>query len=95
VPQGAAATFDVAAIRADFPILRQVVHGKPLVYLDSANTSQKPESVIRAMDDYYRYANANIHRATHLLSERATEAYEARASRPRGSSTPRAVVPSC
>jgi cysteine desulfurase/selenocysteine lyase len=76
VPQGAAATFDVAAIRADFPILRQVVHGKPLVYLDSANTSQKPESVIRAMDDYYRYANANIHRATHLLSERATEAYE-------------------
>jgi cysteine desulfurase/selenocysteine lyase len=68
--------FDVAAIRADFPILREVVHGKPLVYLDSANTSQKPESVIRAMDDYYRHANANIHRATHLLSERATRLYE-------------------
>ena len=48
------------------------MRGKPLVYLDSANTSQKPESVIRAMDDYYRHANANIHRATHLLSERAT-----------------------
>jgi cysteine desulfurase / selenocysteine lyase len=69
--------FDVQAVRADFPILREVVHGKPLVYLDSANTSQKPESVIRAMDDYYRHANANIHRATHLLSERATQLYEA------------------
>src|SRR5687768_5344600 len=68
--------FDVAKIRADFPILSEVVHGKPLVYLDSANTSQKPESVLRAMDDYYRHANANIHRATHLLSERATGLYE-------------------
>jgi cysteine desulfurase/selenocysteine lyase len=72
----AAKPFDVAQIRADFPILRELVHGKPLVYLDSANTSQKPESVIRAMDDYYRHANANIHRATHLLSERATQLYE-------------------
>jgi cysteine desulfurase/selenocysteine lyase len=70
------AAFDVEKIRADFPILREIVHGKPLVYLDSANTSQKPQSVLRAMDDYYRHANANIHRATHLLSERATEAYE-------------------
>ena len=68
--------FDIAKVRADFPILRELVHGKPLVYLDSANTSQKPESVIRAMDDYYRHANANIHRATHLLSERATQLYE-------------------
>ena len=69
-------TFDVAKIRADFPILSERVHGKPLVYLDSANTSQKPASVLRAMDDYYRHANANIHRATHLLSERATALYE-------------------
>ena len=68
--------FDVQKVRADFPILRELVHGKPLVYLDSANTSQKPESVIRATDDYYRRANANIHRATHLLSERATQLYE-------------------
>ena len=68
--------FDVETVRADFPILREIVHGKPLVYLDSANTSQKPEAVIRAMDDYYRHANANIHRATHLLSERATQLYE-------------------
>jgi cysteine desulfurase / selenocysteine lyase len=68
--------FDVERVRADFPILRELVHGKPLVYLDSANTSQKPESVIRATDHYYRHANANIHRATHLLSERATALYE-------------------
>ena len=74
---GPGPAFDPAAIRADFPILRELIHGKRLVYLDSANTSQKPESVLRAMDDYYRHANANIHRATHLLSERATQAYEA------------------
>jgi cysteine desulfurase/selenocysteine lyase len=71
-----ATRFDVQKIRADFPILSERVHGKSLVYLDSANTSQKPESVIRALDDYYRHANANIHRATHLLSERATALYE-------------------
>ncbi|HUQ88252.1 MAG TPA: cysteine desulfurase [Vicinamibacterales bacterium] len=68
--------FDVAKIRADFPILSELIHGKPLVYLDSANTSQKPLSVIKATDDYYRHANSNIHRATHLLSERATTLYE-------------------
>jgi len=73
---GQAVAFDVAKVRADFPILSEIVHGKPLVYLDSANTSQKPLSVIKAMDDYYRHANANIHRATHLLSERATGLYE-------------------
>jgi cysteine desulfurase/selenocysteine lyase len=76
VAAGSARRFDVAKVRADFPILRELVHGKPLVYLDSANTSQKPEAVIRATDDYYRHANGNIHRATHLLSERATAAYE-------------------
>jgi cysteine desulfurase / selenocysteine lyase len=75
-PQSSTLPFDVQKIRADFPILRELIHGKPLIYLDSANTSQKPESVIRAMDDYYRHANANIHRATHLLSERATKLYE-------------------
>ena len=68
--------FDVLKVRRDFPILSERVHGKPLVYLDSANTSQKPQAVIDAMDDYYRHANANIHRATHLLSERATALYE-------------------
>jgi cysteine desulfurase/selenocysteine lyase len=76
-PSGRRATgFDIAKVRADFPILGELVHGKPLVYLDSANTSQKPESVIKATDDYYRHHNANIHRATHLLSERATALYE-------------------
>jgi cysteine desulfurase/selenocysteine lyase len=68
--------FDVLKVRRDFPILSERVHGKPLVYLDSANTSQKPQSVLDAMDAYYRHANANIHRATHLLSERATALYE-------------------
>ncbi len=71
-----AGAFDVAKVRADFPILSEMVHGKPLVYLDSANTSQKPLAVITATDDYYRHANGNIHRATHLLSERATALYE-------------------
>ena len=71
-----AEAFDVARVRADFPILSEIVHGKPLVYLDSANTSQKPLAVIKATDDYYRHANGNIHRATHLLSERATALYE-------------------
>src|SRR5512133_927819 len=75
-PAVARATFDVAAARAQFPILSERVHGKPLVYLDSANTSQKPVPVLEAMDAYYRHANANIHRATHLLSERATALYE-------------------
>jgi len=72
----ARSAFDVQKVRADFPILSERVHGKPLVYLDSANTSQKPLAVIEAMDAYYRHANANIHRATHLLSERATALYE-------------------
>ncbi len=73
---GGQAAFDVAKVRADFPILAERVHGQPLVYLDSANTSQKPAAVLKAMDDYYLHANANVHRATHLLSERATALYE-------------------
>ncbi len=72
----ARAAFDVGRVRADFPILAERVHGQPLVYLDSANTSQKPAVVLQAMEAYYRHANANIHRATHLLSERATALYE-------------------
>jgi cysteine desulfurase/selenocysteine lyase len=70
-------TFDVARIRKDFPILDRTVRGgKPLIYLDSANTSQKPRQVIDAMTDFYERHNANIHRATHELGEEATEAYE-------------------
>jgi cysteine desulfurase / selenocysteine lyase len=70
------ARFDAARVREDFPILSERVRGKPLVYLDSANTSQKPRAVIEALNRYYEQTNANIHRATHMLSERATEAYE-------------------
>ena len=64
-------------IRADFPILRQQVHGKPLVYLDNAATSQKPQVVIDAITRYYERDNANIHRGVHFLSEHATEEHEA------------------
>jgi len=67
---------DVEAIRADFPILSRQVRGQPLVYLDSAATSQKPLPVLEAMETFYRRSNANIHRGIHLLSEEATEAYE-------------------
>ena len=72
VPTG----LDVARVRADFPILRQLVRGKPLVYLDNAATTQKPVAVIEALNHYYRLDNANIHRGVHTLSERATAAYE-------------------
>ena len=67
---------DVEAIRSDFPILARRVNGKPLVYLDSAATSQKPASVIDVMDDYYRRYNANPHRGVYAISEEATAAYE-------------------
>ena len=67
---------DWARIRADFPLLSREVHGKPLVYLDSANTGQKPACVIEAVDDFYRRHNANVSRAVHQLGSEATEAYE-------------------
>ncbi len=70
-------TFDVARVRKDFPILERTVRGgQPLVYLDSANTSQKPRQVIDTLTEFYERHNANIHRATHQLGEEATEAYE-------------------
>ena len=67
---------DVAAVRGDFPILSVSVRGKPLVYLDSAATSQKPQSVIDAISDFYTGRNANVHRSVHYLAERATMAFE-------------------
>lgn len=67
---------DVEKVRADFPILHQLVHGKPLVYLDNAATAQKPRQVIDALRRYYECDNANIHRGVHTLSERATAAFE-------------------
>lgn len=68
--------FDYARVRADFPILATQVRDKPLTYLDSAATGQKPAVVIEALERYYREQNANIHRGVHYLSEQATDAYE-------------------
>jgi cysteine desulfurase / selenocysteine lyase len=68
--------FDVRPVREDFPILRQQVHGKPLVYLDNAATTQKPQAVIDAIVDYYTRYNANIHRGVYELSQKATDAFE-------------------
>src|SRR5690349_11490502 len=68
--------FDLARVRADFPILRQEVRGRPLVYLDSAATGQKPQAVLDAITRYYTHDNANVHRGVHILSERATQAFE-------------------
>jgi len=72
----ASRTFDPLAIRGQFPALDQVVNGKPLVYLDSAATSQKPQAVIDALDAYWAHDNANVHRGIHELSRRATLAFE-------------------
>lgn len=70
-------TLDIEKIRRDFPILERMVYGHPLVYLDNAATTQKPEQVLQAMDDYYHTINSNVHRGVHYLSQQATEAYEA------------------
>ncbi|MDK2657525.1 cysteine desulfurase [Cupriavidus consociatus] len=72
-----AASLEVERLRQDFPILRQTVNGKPLVYLDNAATTQKPQSVIHCEARYYSALNANVHRGVHTLSQRATDAYEA------------------
>ncbi len=69
--------FDVEAVRAQFPILARRVHGKPLVYLDSTASSQKPQAVIERLAAYYEQSNANVHRGVHTLSEEATAAFEA------------------
>ena len=75
-PRWAGNMFDVERVRAEFPILDQEVNGKPLVYLDNGATSQKPRRVIDAIRRYYESDNANVHRGLHVLSERATNAYE-------------------
>ncbi len=86
---------DWTALRADFPILDQTVHGHPLVYLDNAATTQKPRAVIAALTRYYERDNANVHRAIHELSARATNAYEAaraRAARFINAASPEEIV---
>ncbi|MCZ7682072.1 MAG: cysteine desulfurase [Sandaracinaceae bacterium] len=93
--KAAARGLDAAAIRRDFPALAQVVHGRPLVYLDSAATALKPEAVIDAVTKVYAEDCANIHRAVHLLSQRATQSYEAVRGKVRaflGASSEREVV---
>ena len=74
---GAAAPYDVERIRADFPILSQTVHGKKLVYFDSAASAQKPRAVIDAIVHAYESEYANVHRGVHYMSQRATDAMEA------------------
>jgi len=76
VHQIASSSVDWNALREDFPILRERAHGHPLIYFDSAATSQKPRPVIDALRHYYEHENANVHRGLHELSSRATEAYE-------------------
>src|SRR6266849_10227921 len=72
----ASSAVDWNAIREDFPILREQAHGHPLIYFDSAATSQKPRAVLDVLRHYYEHENANVHRGLHELSSRATEAYE-------------------
>jgi cysteine desulfurase/selenocysteine lyase len=86
---------ELARARADFPILALEVNGRPLVYLDNAATTQKPQAVLRAMDDYYERQNGNIHRGVHYLSQAATGAYDRareRVARFIGAASPREVV---
>ena len=95
VAAAAAPALDVERIRAEFPVLHQEVYGKPLVYLDNAATSQKPNVVIEAVRRYYERDNSNIHRGLHALSERATAAYEetrARAARFLGAPSEHEIV---
>ena len=91
----AASTVDWNALREDFPILREKAHGHPLIYFDSAATSQKPRAVIEALRTYYEHENANVHRGLHTLSSRATEAYEnarRRVSQYIGAATPDEII---
>ena len=94
-PAGRERALDLAAIRADFPILATRARGEPLVYLDNAATSQKPRQVIDALTAYYTTSNANVHRSVHYLAERATMAYEearARVARFVNAPAPESVV---
>jgi cysteine desulfurase / selenocysteine lyase len=95
VHQRVQTSVDWKAVREDFPILDQKVHGYPLVYFDNAATTQKPRAVLKALADYYERDNANVHRGLHELSSRATEAYEAareRVARYVGARSPDEIV---
>src|SRR2546426_3950644 len=81
IPKNRAKSMDWAGVRADFPILDQKVHGRPLIYFDNAATTQKPRAVLDALRRYYEQDNANVHRGIHELSQRATAAFEAARAR--------------
>jgi cysteine desulfurase/selenocysteine lyase len=83
-PAASPGALDRQRIRKDFPVLERLVHGKPLVYLDTAASAQRPLAVIEAIDDFYRRYNANVHRGVHTLSQEATEAYESARARVAG-----------
>jgi cysteine desulfurase/selenocysteine lyase len=76
LPEAPVSPLDVQRIREDFPILRETAHGKPIVYLDNAASTQKPRQVIDALVRHYEHDNANVHRGIHELSNRATDAYD-------------------
>ncbi len=82
--QGFSAPFDVNLIRQDFPILQEIVNGRPLIWLDNAATTQKPQAVIDRLKHFYEHENSNIHRAAHELAARATDAYETARDKMRG-----------
>ena len=87
--------FDVLALRREFPILRQQINGKPLAFLDSAASSQKPRRVIACLEEYYERYNANVHRGIYKLSEEATFAYErarGKVARFVGASSPKEII---
>src|SRR5215831_15540707 len=80
-PSPKKAAMNWSALRADFPILSEKVHGQPLIYFDNAATTQKPRAVLDALRHYYEHGNANVHRGIHELSNRATAAFEAARTR--------------
>jgi len=87
--------FDVETIRRDFPILREVVNGRPLIWLDNGATTQKPQSVIDRLKYFYEHENSNVHRAAHELAARATDAYESAREKTRrflNAGAPREIV---
>jgi cysteine desulfurase / selenocysteine lyase len=88
-------TVDWKKVRGEFPILEERVHGKPLIYFDSAASSQRPRAVLEALKHYYEHDHANVHRGLHELSSRATEAYEgarAKVARYLGAGEPDEIV---
>src|SRR3954465_3398545 len=92
---GAGKPIDWTALRSDFPVLDQQVHGQPLIYFDNAATTQKPRKVLEALRHYYEHDNANVHRGLHELSSRAREAYEgarARVAQFIGAASPDEIV---